>query len=134
MLAIGEKVFNVGEVTGVGEFIERDELRRLTTRHEHPDKVSPDESRGAGNEYRSHGQNCLVSEARNPNFEIRNNLQIQNKMEFSKRVVSVISPFGLIQICFVFRASYFEIPAKSYAFAGSSLLAFVCETITHDLR
>ena len=50
-----EQVLQVRQVAGVGELVERDQLRGLAAVEQHPDEVGADEPGGAGDEDRSHG-------------------------------------------------------------------------------
>ena len=50
-----EQAFEIGQISGVGELVDGNELRLLAALQEHADEVRPDESSRASYENRSHG-------------------------------------------------------------------------------
>src|SRR6185312_16644651 len=67
-LRVFKEPLKVGQVSGVGELVQRDQPDGFAALHEHADEVGPDESGGAGDEERSHiltakSQNRSAAEA-----------------------------------------------------------------------
>ena len=51
---VAQQIGQVGQVAGVGELVEGDQLHRFAAAGEHPHEVRPDEAGRAGDEERSH--------------------------------------------------------------------------------